>query len=155
MILRKIYWISDKDSEISKKEIIYIFRNNLNGKAIAFQIGNFLFLYWFPPWSLGPSTRGTPNHSFESESFCFVGFISDSKNGAYLRGISFYCVVFKIVTTLLWVCGLLITSENFNDFYVGLMSYMLFSFFVFGIFKRQDEDAMNEKVRILLGLKWV
>ncbi|MCQ2424865.1 MAG: hypothetical protein MJ070_01865 [Lachnospiraceae bacterium] len=145
--MRKINWSSDEDSKLAKTRIIDIFLNKLNGKTAVYQLGSFLFLYWFPPWSLGTNSRGTPNHNFVSESFCFVGFIHDTEQGAQLSGISFYSIVFRILVTTMWVCGVLLTAETPGEAYVGLIEFGAFSLVAFELFKRSDEDDMNERVK--------
>jgi hypothetical protein len=98
--LRIIDWVSFE----GKKETVYriksTFNNQLKGKKIAISLGSFLVLYWFPPWSLGFSTHGTPNHSLITESFSFIGFIKEKEQETHLIGFSFYRIIFRIIAAL-------------------------------------------------------
>ncbi len=146
-----IDWVSPEEKKEIVQKIKDTFENRLIGRKISLSVGPLLILYWFPPWSLGPSTRGTPNHSFIFESFSFIGFIQKKRGLIHIVGISFYRIVFRFLVSLYIFAGLLLTGE-INDLLFGALTFGLFGFFVWGIFEKSAEKKMNENVRRILEM---
>ena len=111
-----------------------------------------MLLYWFPPWRLGVSSHGTPNHNLITESFLFIGFVKKRKDATHLSGVSLYKFVSRTLIALYILTGLL-RQEDINDVYLGIGEFGLFGLIVWGVFYKEAEDSMNEQVRDFLNFE--
>ena len=149
--MRLIDWISENGKEKTIENIKDVFKSQLNGKTVVWNAGSILLLYWFPPWSLGTSTRGTPNHSIIAESFFSVGHISEKDGVIHFSGITIYNLIFKLIITLYFSLSML-SEDKIENVFSGLITYMVVMFVFFGLFRRADEEDMNYRVRSYLRL---
>ena len=150
--MRLIDWVSPEGQEKTGQKIKDTFKERLEGRKIAISLGPLLLLYWFPPWRLGPSLHGAPNHSLITESFSFVGILKKKKDRTHIVGISFYNIVLRLCISIYVLAGLLLLlfQGEANTVMVGLVTFGLLGIIVWGIIKKKSEDEMNKSVRMIL-----
>lgn len=117
---------------------------------------NKIILYWsfgrlvlVPPAEIQFRHMGPGHYELFTESWISIGIIFQKKSRTFIKGLSFYSAIKKILLVALWAHGL-ITWVPFAEKISYVILGVFFYCFAFLVLSKENEDLINERIKELI-----